>query len=69
MSWTVLKKAVIGPPELAVEILKSISSLSDDELPRLGIWKRKGEWAVSIDCDADEEDEKPQHCLKRTTTM
>lgn len=57
-SWTALKKAVIGPPELVDRVSERMSNLNDNRLPRFGIWKRKGEWAVTIDCDADEKDKK-----------
>lgn len=64
--WSSIKVAVIGPPELETRVSAKLSELSDDRLPKFGIWNRerlesgvrKRSWVVTIDFDADKDDEK-----------
>jgi len=60
LSWKALEKAVLEPPELVQRVVNRISEMNNDidKLPRFGIWKRGREWAVTVDCDPQEEDEK-----------
>jgi hypothetical protein len=58
MWWMTLERAALEPPELVQRVVERISTLNDEKLPRFGIWRRDREWAVTVDCDPDEEDEK-----------